>query len=129
MNKESLEKLIDVINEECRERGIKPVFKSESRRQGFFRMLERAGGENLKIISHPHDKAPHIKVEISGDGELAADIFEAISVKSLNKKLAGGEEIAWELTYHCKCKESRSNGEIIRYYCECPVLRSNERGY
>lgn len=86
------------------------------------------GGEDLKIISHAPDKAPHIKVEICGDSELAADIFEAISVKSMNKKLEGGEEIGWELTYHHKCKESRDSGEII-HYCECPIFRSNERGY
>lgn len=127
MNKDNLEKLIDVVNKECRERGMKTVVISESRRKHFFRMLEIAGGENLKIISRPPDKAPHIAVEVSGDSELAADIFEAISVKSLNKKLADGKEIAWELTYHRKCQESRSNGEII-YCCECPVLRSNERG-
>lgn len=127
MNKDSLEKLMDVVNEECRQRGIKTVFKSESRRKHFFRMLEMAGGENLKIITHARNKAQHITVEVSGDKELAADIFEAISVKSLNKRLENGEEIEWELTYHSKCQESRSNGEII-HYCECPVLRSNERG-
>lgn len=127
MNRDSLEKLMDVVNEECRQRGIKTVFKSENRRQSFFGMLERAGGENLKIISRLPDKAPQITVEISGDKELAADIFEAITVKSINNRLANGKEIAWELTYHSKCQESRSDRETI-HYCECPVFRSNEQG-
>ena len=112
MNEDSFDKLIEIVKEECEVRGMKGAFVSESRRQRFFRMLDMTTGDTFKIISRNPDEESYTTVEISGDRELAADIFLAMTIRNFNSKASGGKEFGWELTYHR----------------ECPVLHKNEQG-